>query len=180
MEQYRQFDGCFARSAIGRGIDRLLTEPVIAAAQLRGSSGLLVDIGSGGGSPAIPLRIMSPALRLVMIESKARKSSFLREAVRQLNLPEAEVLTTRFEDAAASPDLAGKASWLSVRAVRADRTLWDSVAAIAAKDGRVLWFRSAADPVDQKNFARTFLLQIREAFPAPLSGELVVLRRSER
>ena len=136
-------------------IDRILTEPVIAAAELQGSSGLLVDLGSGGGSPAIPLRIMNPELRLFMIESKARKSAFLREAVRQLHLADAEVLTTRFEDAATLPNLAGKASWLSVRAVRADRALWHSVAALAAPGGHVLWFRSVADPDRSKRLLPT-------------------------
>ena len=159
-------------------IERILIEPVVAAAKLSKSNGLLVDLGSGGGSPAIPLRIMSPAMRLVMIESKTRKSAFLREAVRQLNLAGAEVLTTRFEDAVAEPGQAGTASWVSVRAVRADRAFWDSVDALAAPDGRVLWFRSAADPIDRSDFSPPFDVDSQEPFPNLQSGELVVLARS--
>ena len=41
-----------------------------------------MDVGSGGGSPAIPLKLAVPRLALTMVEVKARKSAFLREAVR--------------------------------------------------------------------------------------------------
>ena len=47
----------------------------------------MLDIGSGGGSPAIPLVLTLSRLRLVMVESKTRKSVFLREAIRALELP---------------------------------------------------------------------------------------------
>ena len=54
--------------------DRLLVEPLGAAKQLRADASLIwFDLGSGGGSPAIPLKIARPALRLTMIESKERK-----------------------------------------------------------------------------------------------------------
>ena len=46
----------------------------------------LMDIGSGGGSPAIPLKLALPHLHLTMVEAKVRKSAFLREASRQLEL----------------------------------------------------------------------------------------------
>ena len=36
-----------------------------------------MDVGSGGGSPAIPLKLALPRLRLTMVEAKARKSAFL-------------------------------------------------------------------------------------------------------
>ena len=45
-----------------------------------------MDVGSGGGSPAIPLKLAAPAVALTMVEVKARKSAFLREAIRQLEL----------------------------------------------------------------------------------------------
>ena len=88
------------KDAPDEAIDRLLIEPLVAARHLHGSHGRtctaphlgphprLLDIGSGGGSPAIPLKIAIPSLHLVMVESKTRKSAFLREAVRHLNLAE--------------------------------------------------------------------------------------------
>ena len=60
-------------------IDRLLLEPLAAAEELPRNPDL-IDLGSGGGSPAIPLALALEARRLVMVESKTRKAAFLAEA----------------------------------------------------------------------------------------------------
>jgi 16S rRNA (guanine527-N7)-methyltransferase len=46
----------------------------------------VVDVGSGGGLPALPLAVLRPELTLVMCEPIAKKVSFLRTAVRELGL----------------------------------------------------------------------------------------------
>ena len=67
--------------------DRLFVEPLGAAKQIPPQTpSVWFDLGSGGGSPAIPIKIARPALRLTMIESKERKGAFLREAIRALGL----------------------------------------------------------------------------------------------
>lgn len=100
-------------------IDRLLLEPVAAAAELPQRLDLL-DLGSGGGSPAIPLAIALQARRLVMVESKSRKAAFLREAGRVTEL-NAVVEAERFEAVAERGTYHGQMSVVSVRAVRVDR-----------------------------------------------------------
>src|SRR3954447_20549562 len=101
--------------------DRLLVEPLGAAKQIpTHTPGVWFDLGSGGGSPAIPLKIARPALRLTMIESKERKGAFLREAVRVLGLENAKVETSRFEDIAGTPEFSGVADLVTVRAVKLD------------------------------------------------------------
>src|SRR5215831_3697610 len=72
-------------------IDRLLIEPLVAASHGEGARSL-IDIGSGGGSPALPLALCLGNLRLAMIEVKTRKSVFLREAARELGLDDAVVV----------------------------------------------------------------------------------------
>ena len=61
-----------------------------------------MDVGSGGGSPAFRWRWRSVQVRLTMVEVKARKSAFLREAVRQLGLDGRAVETSRYEELLAS------------------------------------------------------------------------------
>ena len=78
-------------------IDRLIVEPVLAAADVRDRDRVVIDIGSGGGSPALPLKIVLPHVRLTLIEARVRKSAFLREAVRELNLDDVDVETFRLE-----------------------------------------------------------------------------------
>jgi 16S rRNA (guanine527-N7)-methyltransferase len=52
----------------------------------------VVDVGSGGGLPALPLALLRPALALRLIEPIAKKTAFLRTAVRELGLGERVVV----------------------------------------------------------------------------------------
>jgi 16S rRNA (guanine527-N7)-methyltransferase len=123
-------------------IDRLLLEPVKAGQHV--PAGLaVVDLGSGGGSPAIPLALASGARSLLMIESKARKGAFLREAIRQLALP-ALVECGRFEEVL--PKLQRSADLVSIRAVRVDAAVLSLVRTTLAPRGEILLF--ASDPFD--------------------------------
>jgi 16S rRNA (guanine527-N7)-methyltransferase len=127
--------------------DRLLVEPLAAAKHIPPHArSVWFDLGSGGGSPAIPLKIARPALRLTMIESKERKGAFLREAIRTLALGDALVETERFEVAAAKPAFARAADFVTVRAVRADGELFQTAGAMLKLGGRLLMFRPAHSP----------------------------------
>src|ERR1700716_2424684 len=57
----------------------------------------LVDIGSGGGMPGLPLKIAFPALKVTLVESVGKKAAFLRETVEQLGLHDVEVVGLRAE-----------------------------------------------------------------------------------
>jgi len=123
-------------------IDRLVVEPLVAARLVRRNDRVAVDIGSGGGSPALPLKIAAPQLRMVLVESRARKSAFLREAVRTLGFRDVHVETARF-DAGGLAAVNGTADLVTLRAVRADADVWQGLRALMPHDGRVLWFRVA-------------------------------------
>jgi 16S rRNA (guanine527-N7)-methyltransferase len=61
----------------------------------------LVDLGSGAGFPGLPIKIWAPALRAMLLESNQRKATFLREAVRALQLTGVQVVSDRAENFAA-------------------------------------------------------------------------------
>jgi 16S rRNA (guanine527-N7)-methyltransferase len=122
--------------------DRLLIEPLAAGRLVADSSLRWFDLGSGGGSPAIPLKILRTQLRLTMVEAKERKAAFLREAARVLGLTDVVVENARFEELA--PESAGTADLVTVRAVRADADLFGVAATLLLDGGRMLWF--GADP----------------------------------
>ena len=127
-------------------IDRLLLEPIVAARQLPSQTANLMDIGSGGGSPAIPMRLCSPTIRLTMVEAKARKSAFLREAVRALRLEQTVVETARYEELLAKPELHESFDVLSLRAVRVEvRTLF-TLQAFVKREGLLFLFRGPSGP----------------------------------
>ncbi len=119
-------------------LDRLVVEPIVASSQVRPSDRLLVDIGSGGGSPAIPLRIMAPQLRAILVEARTRKAAFLREVVRSLGLEGVEVENRRFEELAGRSEIRGAADVVTVRAVRTTMEFWFNARNIMRPTGVLL------------------------------------------
>jgi 16S rRNA (guanine527-N7)-methyltransferase len=64
----------------------------------------LADVGSGAGFPGLALKIVLPELQVFLIEQDTRKTTFLNEVIRALNLADAKVLRSPYE--ALSPEVA--------------------------------------------------------------------------
>jgi 16S rRNA (guanine527-N7)-methyltransferase len=129
-----------------RAVDRLLLEPLVAATHLPRES-TLADLGSGGGSPAIPLALALGSPRLLMVESRSRKAAFLREAAREVQL-EAKVETARFEVLCRQSEYVGRFDIASIRAIRPDLDTLSAAAALTRTSGLVALFESAdAEPL---------------------------------
>lgn len=77
----------------------------------------IVDVGSGGGFPGIPLGIYRADWSVDLVESHQRKAVFLTETVRQLGLPNVSVVANRAQDVVGSYD------WMVSRAVNPDEVL---------------------------------------------------------
>jgi len=60
----------------------------------------IIDIGTGAGFPGVPLKILMPQPRLVLIEPTAKKTAFLRHIINRLELENIEILNSRAEEAA--------------------------------------------------------------------------------
>ena len=69
------------------------------------SHGKVLDIGAGGGFPGVPLKLAFPGIQLTLLESVAKKTSFLAHLVDVLGLTDVEVYTGRAEDLALKPQL---------------------------------------------------------------------------
>ena len=61
------------------------------------SADTLLDVGSGGGMPGIPLAIARPDLRVTLIDSNSKKAAFLKQAAIELALPNISVHCGRVE-----------------------------------------------------------------------------------
>jgi 16S rRNA (guanine527-N7)-methyltransferase len=79
-------------------LNRHFCESMYAAVAVPVENGRLADVGSGGGFPGLPLKIMRPDLQVFLIESSIKKATFLAEVVRDLGLTEARVLVGRYEE----------------------------------------------------------------------------------
>ena len=82
----------------------------------------VVEIGSGGGFPSIPLMILRRDLEFTLIESVGKKCLFLSEVIKKLNL-NATVLNIRAEDGAKKSNLRESFDHVTARAVARLNTL---------------------------------------------------------
>lgn len=83
----------------------------------------VAEVGSGGGFPSLPLKIVRPDLRFTLMESTGKKCEFLRTVVENLGLDGVQVLNIRAEDGARRPDLREKFDVCCARAVARLNTL---------------------------------------------------------
>lgn len=70
----------------------------IAPAPIIPPDASLLDIGSGGGFPGIPLKILMPSLSVTLIDASRKKVSFLKHVIRMLDLDNIEACHVRAED----------------------------------------------------------------------------------
>ena len=156
-----------------RSLDRLLIEPLSAVRFLPPGPVRLMDIGSGSGSPAVPLALGHGRTHLTMVESKTRKAVFLMEVVRELSLP-ATVETARFEQLLARPDLHEAVDVLSIRAVRVESRTLLGLQAFVKPEGRVFWFRGSG-PMRTGDFPPPMRWVATQPLVDSLNSRLVIL-----
>ncbi|HVP08613.1 MAG TPA: 16S rRNA (guanine(527)-N(7))-methyltransferase RsmG [Burkholderiales bacterium] len=74
-----------------------LLDSLAVLGELRERRGALADVGSGGGLPGIPLAIADPERRVTLNDANQKKGAFLRQAVIELGLANADVHVGRAE-----------------------------------------------------------------------------------
>jgi 16S rRNA (guanine527-N7)-methyltransferase len=65
-----------------------------------GESQGVIDVGTGAGLPGIPLKILWPGIRLVLLEATAKKAKFLHHLIGELGLEDVEIVVGRAEEVA--------------------------------------------------------------------------------
>ena len=83
----------------------------------------LLDIGSGGGFPGLPLAIMRPQAEVHLLEASRRKGAFLASAALALGLPNVAVIAERAEAVGQMPGYREQFDWVVARAVAPLRVL---------------------------------------------------------
>jgi 16S rRNA (guanine527-N7)-methyltransferase len=103
----------------------------------------LVDVGSGGGFPAIPLALVS-GIRMTLIESLEKKARFLRAVAERFALP-IVVDARRAEEAAHDPQLRERFACATARAVASGPSVLELTVPFLAPGGLALLQRGALD-----------------------------------
>lgn len=165
------------REPTDEAIDRLIIEPLVAARHLPSSAFRLIDIGSGSGSPAIPICLACPEAIATLVEAKTRKSVFLREAQRHLGLDGVSVETARFEQLLTWPELHEAFDVLTIRAVRVESARLRTLQAFVRPGGDLYWFRGPSGPDAPGNLIPPLTWHGTFALVENLRSRLVVLRK---
>jgi len=97
-------------------IIKLLLDPLIALPYLS-PGGTVLDIGSGAGIPGLPLKIARPEYEVHLLESKAKKISFLKDIIRKSGLKGIEACKGRAEQRGDLPTLFHFYDIVTVRAL---------------------------------------------------------------
>lgn len=58
----------------------------------------VLDIGSGGGFPGIPLKVIHPEIELTLVDAVRKKASFMQHVIRKLRLKSAKAVHSRVEN----------------------------------------------------------------------------------
>jgi 16S rRNA (guanine(527)-N(7))-methyltransferase RsmG len=120
-------------------VRRLVVEPVWIGLQLD-LSGVLADVGSGNGSPAIPLHVVCSLQVSHLIEARTKRAAFLRHIATTLKLSGVQVHRDRFEDVSGG---LGQVDWVTLQAVALQAELIDSIKQISSVTTNIVWITSS-------------------------------------
>ncbi len=102
----------------------------------------LLDVGSGGGFPAIPIKILRDDISVTMLEATNKKCDFLRLVIKELNLKNISVICARAEDLAKNTIFREKFDITTARAVARLNTLLEYVLPFNRVGGKFYAFKS--------------------------------------
>ena len=131
-------------------LDEHIAEAVAAAEILR-PAGEVLDFGSGGGLPAIPMAIVSPGARFHLVEADQKKWAFLKHVARECSL-NAVIYGDRLQRVLSRfpPDL--RFSLVTSRAVGKPEEWVPSLREHLAEGGRIALFQSSPHAPDLAGF----------------------------
>lgn len=146
----------------------------LAAQRFINSNAHLMDVGSGGGAPGIPLAIALPNAHATLFELAFKKSTFLREAGRACGLGERiKIINRRFEatETANEADAATKKSFVTCRAIERFAEILPQLVAWSPAPARLILFGGSAVENSLVQLERNRKLIVVERFLLPDSRE---------
>lgn len=159
---------------------RELVDDSLAILPHLGRAQTLLDVGTGGGMPGIPVAIARPDLRVTLLEADHRKAAFCTHAAAVLKLDVA-ILTERAEDAAHGPFREGFDA-VTARALAPFPELLELCLPFVRPGGRLLAMRAAGEQLD--GAWQRLGGSEPEVVPAPTEararGVVVIVRKIDR
>ncbi len=109
------------------------------------SGGELLDIGTGGGFPGIPLKIMHPEQPMILIDGVRKKINFVKHVIRQLHLAEIEAMHIRSEELTDQASYQKRFKVIVCRALADLNAVIHMASPLLAASGRIIAFQGPQD-----------------------------------
>ncbi len=141
--------------------------------------GRLLDIGSGGGFPGIPIKIMIPSLSVTLIDASRKKVNFLKNVIRNIKLIEINARQVRAEELAKEKPAKNCFDVVICRAFsRLDKIIFQALP-LLAKDGIIIAMKGKLSESELESAGKYNLSLSVEKYKLPfleLERSLVILR----
>jgi len=118
----------------------------------------LIDVGTGAGLPGIPLKIVLPEIKLVLLEATAKKAAFLEHLLRTLGLGNVEIVVGRAEEVAHQSRYREQFEVVLSRAVASLPTLVELTLPFCAVGGRFIAQKKGAIDLEISQTSRAISL----------------------
>jgi 16S rRNA (guanine527-N7)-methyltransferase len=103
--------------------------------------GTLLDIGTGGGFPGVPLKILRPQQPMVLIDGVRKKINFVKQVLRELHLVNIEAIQVRAEDLSRHYSKTKQFDIIVSRALADVDVLFKLAAPLLKPEGRLVFYR---------------------------------------
>ena len=120
----------------------------LAPAKLISPDATLLDIGSGGGFPGIPLKVIMPTLSVTLIDASRKKVNFLKHVIRTLKLEGIEALHIRSENLADDPAYLKHFDFIVSRALTNLKSFIHQALPLLALKGKIIALKGMMDPIE--------------------------------
>ena len=147
---------------------------------------ICLDIGSGGGLPGIPLKIAKPNMKLIMIDSIAKKINIIKQIVEKLDLKNVELINDRVENLAKNKTYANSIDYVIARAVASTDLMLKWSIPLIKNNGKIVLLKGgdlSKEIADANRIAKSIKI---EEIPIKLKGfdyferekkKLIIIRR---
>ncbi len=132
----------------------------------------MIDVGSGGGFPAIPVKIMKDDLLLTLLEATGKKCEFLKTVVKELGLTNVTIINDRAEILAKNEKYREKYDICSARAVARLNTLSEYCMPFVKVGGNFIAYKGDAqeEVLEAQNAFKILGGKLEEAYYYQLDG----------
>ena len=161
----------------------------LAARLKKGAS--VIDVGCGAGFPTLPLAIVRPDLKILAVDSTAKRINYVAETAKLLGLENVSAITMRAEDGGKNPEYREKFDYATARAVAEMRVLSELTLPFVKVGGEFVAMKGKNAEFELSSAKKAIAtlggrdtkceeITLKDGFGEPLTHPLIVVKKKEK